>query len=242
MILNLFKSKPRLKELIPQGFIDINSHVLPGVDDGAKNIQESIILISEMEKMGFNKVIGTPHTYSGIHNNTNKSIEKSYKNLIKINKGKIRLNYASEYMLDNSIIEKAQNKSLLCLKDNYLLVELSYIGTPFNLYEILFVIKTNGYIPIMAHPERYRYLFKNFNEYQKLKKIGCKFQLNLLSLTGYYGKDILKVSNYLLKNNLIDFVGSDIHNISHIKEFSNKIRINQINKIEEAINRNNLFF
>lgn len=241
MIFNLFKSKPTLKELIPRGFIDIHSHILPGIDDGAKNLTESIELISKMKELGFSKIVGTPHTYQGLYNNTNLSIENSY-NLIKENlKEKIKVDYASEYMIDNSLIKKSQEKSLLTIKKNYVLVEMSFISEPINLFEILFEIMVNGYIPIIAHPERYRFLHKQKKKYEKLKNIGCRFQLNLLSVTDYYGKDIRKFSDYLLKNNFIDFVGSDIHNLKHLREFENKVKAYELNKLKKSIDSNSYF-
>ena len=116
MIFSLFKSKPTLKELIPEGFIDIHSHILPGIDDGAKNIEESLILISEMKKLGFSKIFGTPHTYPGLYNNTNQTIFESYS---KITNSTVNIEYASEYMIDKSIIEMAEKDLLLGLKKIY---------------------------------------------------------------------------------------------------------------------------
>ena len=117
---------------------------------------------------------------------------------------------------------------------------MSYISAPKNLYELIYELHTNGYEVIVAHPERYRFLHNNFSEYMKLKKIGCKLQINLLSCTGYYGKDISTICNKLLKNNLVDFVGSDIHNFSHIKHFKDKINISEIKKLETAISNNSI--
>lgn len=241
MIFNLFKSKPTLKELIPSGYVDIHSHILPGIDDGAKNIDESLELISKMKEMGFSKIIGTPHTYAGLYDNTTRSIEESF---LKINDkkfGNIKLSYASEYMLDLSIIERAKNKTLLCIKDNYVLVEMSFISEPMGLYELIYEIKVNGYLPILAHPERYLFL-KNSKDYNKLKKFGCFFQANLLSVIDYYGVSVRKNLVYLLENKLIDFVGSDIHHNQHIMAFENKIKINEISDLENAIENNNQFF
>ena len=113
MLFNLFKSKPTLKELIPDGFVDIHSHILPGIDDGAKNIEESLELISKMKEMGFSKIIGTPHTYAGLYENNNESIKKSFEKLNDEIQTNTNIGFASEYMLDNTIIEKAQNKKLL---------------------------------------------------------------------------------------------------------------------------------
>ena len=241
MIFNLFKAKPTLKDLIPNGFVDIHSHILPGIDDGAKNIDESISLISEMKKLGFSKIIATPHTYSGLYDNTPKTIENSFKLLPKDLVKENNIEYASEYLIDSYIIESIDNKSILCLKDNHILVEMSYINKHNKLYEIIHYILVNGYIPILAHPERYIYFHQNFKDYRKLKKVGCKFQLNLLSVTGYYGKKILSISEKLLKNNLIDYVGSDIHNLNHCNQFKNKVVFKNLKDLEKAINSNKFF-
>lgn len=241
MIFNLFKSRPTLKELIPNGFIDIHSHILPGIDDGAKNIKESLGLISEMKKLGFSKIIGTPHTYPGLYENTNESIEESFKKINGKQSGKIKIGYSSEYMMDSSIIEKANKKELLCLKDNYILIEMSFLAPHNELYDIIFNLKINGYYPILAHPERYRFFYDDFNQFYKLKNAGCEFQLNLLSSTGFYGKDVAIISDKLLKNNMIDYCGSDIHNINHIRKFYNKVVIKNYELISTIASRNNLF-
>ena len=241
MILSLFKSKPKLRDLIPEGFVDIHSHILPGIDDGAKTVEESLELISEMKKLGFSKIVGTPHIYEGVHNNTKQSIETSFNKLKKLKIDDVKIEYASEYMIDESLIEKARDRSLLCIKDNFVLVEMSYISAPINLYNIIFNLKTNNYIPIIAHPERYRYISNNIDEYYRLKKHGCYFQINLLSTTGYYGVDIVKKSEILLANNMIDFVGSDIHKAKHISHFDDQIKITQIKALEKSIDNNKLF-
>ena len=240
MIFNLFKSKPTLKELIPEGFVDIHSHILPGIDDGAQNIQESMFLISEMKKIGFRSIFGTPHTYRGVYNNTRKTIDESFKKIQNI-KNDIKLSYASEYMLDESIMQQIENKSLLTFDGKHVLVEMSYSGSTLNLHDIIFHLRVNDYIPILAHPERYLFLHDNFRQYFKLKKHGCKFQLNLLSATNYYGKKVCKIVDKLYKNNLIDFTGSDIHNIRHINAFCEKIVISEVDKFEASLEANNIF-
>ena len=235
MIFSLFKSKPTLKELIPEGFIDIHSHILPGIDDGAKNINESLELISELKELGFNKIIGTPHIYEGVHNNTNEDIESSFNELIKNDLKKIKVSYGAEYMLDMSIVKKASSNSLLCLKDSLVLVEMSYLSPPKLLFEILFELAHNGYTPVLAHPERYRFYHGSFKNYEKLKRYGCQFQLNLFSITDYYGKDVKLVSDKLLSSGFIDYVGSDIHKIKQIENFKSKVTISSINDIEKII-------
>ena len=220
MIFNLFKSKPTLNELIPKGFVDIHSHVLPGIDDGAKNVEESIKLINNMKEMGFSKIIGTPHTYTGLYDNTNTTIKNSYNSIINHLDNNIIIEYASEYFLDDSIIEKAEKKTLLCVKDNYVLVETNFVSKPIGLYEIIFELTVNGYVPVLAHPERYLFLHNNYKENYKLKDSGCEFQINLFSTTGLYGNIIAKFSDKLINDNLIDYAGTDIHRNQHLKKFN----------------------
>lgn len=241
MIFNLFKSKPTLKELIPEGFVDIHSHILPGIDDGTKNIKESLELISEMKKLGFSKVIATPHTYEGLYDNDNESITKCF-NLLKSKVNDIKIDYASEYMIDSNLMKKITDRSILCILGKYVLIEMSYIAKPNNFYETVFQIIHNGYTPILAHPERYRFLYDNIDEYFKMKKVGCKFQINFLSTVGFYGKDTVKITEKLLKKRLVDFVASDIHNIEQIKYFRKKVRVNQLNELIRCINNTKSVF
>ena len=240
MIFNLFKSKPTLKELIPRGFVDIHSHVLPGLDDGAKNIEESIMLISEMKNLGISKIITTPHTYPGLYDNSTTSIIDSYEKVKNEIPNEVEFFYASEYMIGKYLIKEAFDKKLLTMKENHVLIEMSYISEPINLKEIVFVIMTNGFKPILAHPERYNFYFDDLKKYYQLKNLGLKFQLNLLSLTGYYGEETMRVSNKLLENNLIDYVGSDIHKLKHVQEFNKKIRIKKTTNLEFAIENNKI--
>ncbi len=246
MIFNLFKSKPTLKELIPKGFVDIHSHILPGIDDGAKDISESSELIKKMKEIGFSKIIGTPHTYPGFYDNSNNSIKESFQKIKNLNIKNVTIGFASEYMIDESLIEKSKNEELLTLKDNYILIELPFIDLPNYCFEVLFQLNTNGYKTILAHPERYKYLSDDkFKFLKKLKSFGCKFQLNLLSLTGHYGKNVLNFSEKLIKFGYIDFVGSDTHNIIHLKKFNKNIMIkrNNIRNLEHSINKTkDIFF
>lgn len=241
MIFNIFKSSPTLKELIPSGFVDIHSHILPGIDDGAKNIEESINIIYEMKDLGYSKIIATPHTYKGLYENTNQSIKKSYDYLKqKINK-EIIINYSSEYLINELLNEKASSNTILTLKEKYVLVEMSFAGPPNNIFDIIFNLRLNNYIPVLAHPERYRFWFNDLKYFLKLKKMGCKFQINMFSIIGYYGRDILSFSDFLLKKNIIDFIGSDIHNIQQMKLFEKKLEIKEIKKLEKVFTSTKIF-
>lgn len=238
---SIFKSKPVLKELIPNGFVDIHSHVLYGLDDGAKSISDTVFLIESMKEFGFEKIITTPHTTPLVWDNTKEVILKKLDE-VKIEipdlSNAVSLNVASEYLIDDSFLKRLEEEKLLCLKDNMVLIEMSYINPPIQLYDILFKLVTQGYQPILAHPERYNFYKNDFDSFKRLKKAGCLFQLNLLSVTGYYGQGITKVADELLKNNMYDFVGSDIHHDNHIAGFSSKIKCIQIKTIENVIENN----
>lgn len=238
---SLFKSKPKLSDLIPNTYVDIHSHVLPGIDDGAKSLEETKSLTSEMKQLGFSKIITTPHTMTNIWDNTPETITKA---LIEVNATltlPFTIEAASEYALDESVIQKANNKTLLTLKENYVLVELSYLNAPIQLYDFLYELQLAGYQIVLAHPERYAYYHNNKKEYIKLKKAGCYFQLNLLATVGYYGKEVADTAHHLIKENLYDFTGSDIHHKNHIKAFQDKITHNNGEKIANLMLNNTLF-
>ena len=240
-MLHFFKKNYKLSELIQDNYVDIHSHVLPGLDDGAKTTLESINLVKEMRNLGFNQIIATPHIMSGVWENTEIEIRRSFNSL----NGKIscsdKICYAAEYMLDNFLIKKMNNQSLLCLKDKYLLVELSYLQPPINIFELIFELQLNGYKPVLAHPERYKYYFNNYEQLLKLKNTGCLFQLNLMSVVGHYGEKAKSLASRLLSDNLIDFVGSDIHHKVHLEVFSKKFKLNEITELENAIKSNSIF-
>ena len=216
------------------------THVLPGIDDGAKNLEQSLILIKEMKKLGFSEIIATPHTYPGLYDNQTSDIHDSFKKIKDQKIKDIKIKYASEYFLGKYLIELAEKKSLLSIGKKYVLVEMSMNQETLNLHDILYNLLTNGYIPILAHPERYMFYHGNINSLLKLKKIGCEFQLNLLSAIGYYGSNVSNSVDIMLKNNLFDFVGSDVHNINHIISFNKKINLSQVKKLKRLfINHQN---
>ncbi|UGS24189.1 tyrosine-protein phosphatase [Flavobacterium channae] len=243
-MLSLFKSKPKLAELIPSGYVDIHSHVLPGIDDGAQNIADTEFLLKEMKQLGFSKVITTPHTMKNVWDNTTDSIRNTHvlvqKELPELSK-KVALECASEYFLDENLMQLAQQESLLTLKDNVILIEMSYLNAPIQLYDFLFELQLKGYQLVLAHPERYNYFHSNKKEFAKLKKAGCLFQLNLLATVGYYGKNVAETADYLLKEDLYDFVGSDIHHKNHVAAFQNKVIIKNHKTLEETMTKNVFF-
>jgi len=216
-----FKTKKiPLTDLFTDHYVDIHSHLLPGIDDGAKDLDQSIELIREMASYGMVNFITTPHVLGDVYPNSSATIKEKLalvrEELTKRNLTDININAGAEYMLDEQFSKLLEKDDLLPLKDHYLLVEMSYFNAPINLYEVLFQIQLKGYIPILAHPERYNFYHDNFEHYYKLKKAGCLFQLNLLSLTEQYGKNVKKISQKLLANKLYDFVGTDAHHMQHV--------------------------
>jgi protein-tyrosine phosphatase len=241
---SIFKQKPKLNNIIPNGYIDIHSHILPGIDDGAKTIEETAELLAHFSSLGFSACIATPHINSGVWNNTPDIIRENYQhtrvNLAGDDK-QILANCASEYMLNDTFIEILASGPLLSLKDNYILVELSYTNPPLALKDIIYEIKHQGYQPILAHPERYIYYHNNKKIYSGLKNMGILFQLNLLSTIGYYGPAVAKIANMLLAGDKIDFVGSDIHHVKHAQAFSQKLTITSEKQLCLAMERNSFF-
>ena len=242
-----FKKKEiSLIDFFPEGFVDIHSHLLPGIDDGAKSLDNSIELISKMSSYGIKNIITTPHVLGTVYPNSSETIKSKLKEIQDelINRGikDVSIRAAAEYMLDEQFSLLLEKGDILTLKDNYILVEMSYFNAPINLYDILFEIQLKGYKPILAHPERYNFYHNSFDNYNKLKKAGCLFQLNLLSLTEQYGKGVQKISNQLLKENLYDFVGTDAHHHNHLellKKIGTKKNLEKINKL--MINNNKFY-
>jgi len=241
---HLFKSKPVLKDLIPYNHVDIHSHLLHGIDDGAKTFEDSLMLVKALEGFGFSQFITTPHVMQHVWNNSADQIKsREAETVIELEKNQLTLPFraAAEYMLDDNFVQLFQSEKLLTLKKNYVLVEMSYINAPIQLYAILFDLQVAGYIPVLAHPERYLFYHHNFEEYLKLKKAGCLFQLNLLSVTGYYGESITKIAEKLLQKGLYDFVGSDVHHANHIAAFKQKVKLKDLTPIKEVITNNQFF-
>lgn len=238
------KRKTVLRDLIPENHVDIHSHLLPGIDDGARSIEDTLQLVQSLKSFGFTEFITTPHTFSNFWNNTKESIQMKEAETQKIlleNNISNPFRAASEYMMDDAFVSLFQNGQLLPLKDNLVLVEMSYINAPIQLYDILFDLQVAGYKPLLAHPERYLFYHNNFSEYLKLKNAGCQFQLNLLSVVGYYGKEVADTAQKLLTKGLIDFVGSDVHHEKHIQAFDRNITFKDTKALLDAIQNNQHF-
>jgi len=240
---NLFSKKESKTEYY---HVDIHSHLIPAIDDGSKSMQESIAIIKEFKKLGFKKLITTPHIMHHRFPNSSEIILSGVtevQNELEKQGIDIKLEAASEYYLDEHFMQLLKKRDLLTFGDNYLLFELSYAMKPANLLELIYEMEVAGYQPVLAHPERYLYLHDNFAIYEKLKERNVLFQLNLNSFSGYYSKAVQKVAMKILEKGWIDFIGSDTHKLSQLGHFSKNYKGKIIEKIFEknSIRNNELF-
>jgi protein-tyrosine phosphatase len=197
--------------------VDMHSHLVPGVDDGAKDVNDSLALIKSLQELGFNHLFTTPHTLQDIHPNTNTSLQEGFSLLNgKIPEG-LSISLSSEYYLDDQFITQVNEGTVLPLPGNKLLFEFSQIARPHDLEEQIFDLGIRGYQLILAHPERYLFFHKQFSYYTRLKEMGVELQVNALSLTEHYGKNIKQIAEKLIEKDMIDFIGTDTHYIKHIE-------------------------
>jgi len=200
--------------------VDLHSHLIPGIDDGAKNMEASIMLIKELKSMGYKKLITTPHV-SDMYNNSSETILEGYASLkkeLKKQEIEIEIEVAAEYYADEVFEELLEKRDILTFgKEKYLLFELSYFTPPQDVESLIYDIKLAGYTPVLAHPERYIYFHDSIDEYINLRAMGTLFQINLNSIANYYSEEIGRVVKQLLLYGLVDFVGSDVHHMTHIK-------------------------
>lgn len=199
------------------GMTDLHCHILPGVDDGVKTLDEATAILAEMEKAGIKKVWFTPHIMEDIPN-TPAKLRQRFEELKQAYSGSIELNLASENMIDSLLDERLAAGDVLPLgeNENVLLVETSYFNPPMNFDRSIESIKSAGYFPLIAHPERYTYV-GDMDEYKRWKDMGCLFQLNLLSLGGHYGPAAKNIATKLLKKGMYDYAGTDLHRAAHFE-------------------------
>ena len=197
--------------------VDLHSHLIPGLDDGSSNIEESIEMVRRFHKLGFEKLITTPHIMNDYYRNTPDRIKDGLQELRKAVEEAgipISIEAAAEYMIDDGFEKKLSMGNLLTIGDKYLLIELSTFTPHPNLHTILFNLQLEGYKIILAHAERYSYWYKDFTQYENLKHREMYFQVNTLSFGGFYNPGYRKMAEKLSDAGLIDFLGSDMHHLS----------------------------
>lgn len=197
---------------------DIHSHLLPGIDDGVKSFEEALEILSGLEKLGTKKLTTTPHIMSDLYPNKEDEILKIGDTLKEkiIDQGiNLELSIAAEYFLDEALMEKVDQtpEVILTFGDKYLLFETSFYNRPLYLNDFIFKAQSIGFRPVLAHPERYSYLYNDFKGVEDLIDRGVLLQLNIISLAGFYSNQIKKFAEQLVEKKLIHFVGSDCHNM-----------------------------
>ena len=232
-------SKPKSSKVdYSQLTVDMHSHLLPGIDDGSPDIETSLKLIKGMMELGYIKLITTPHIMWDMYKNTSELILQKLelvKEAVKAEGLQVELHAAAEYFLDDyveGLLKK--NTPLLTISGNMVLVEFSLAYPSHGLKDILFEMQMQNYQPVIAHPERYIYLEKNKEFYEELKDIGCFFQLNLLSLVGYYGKSPQVLAEHLIKKGYYDLIGTDLHGFRHLEALHNPALNIQLTKLLDS--------
>lgn len=231
-----FLHKKSYFSIAPLLKVDMHSHLIPGIDDGAPDIKTSLSLLDGMINLGYERLIFTPHIMGDLYPNTPETISKAFNRLTKAMKENgyaIPVSYAAEYLIDE-LFEKKIETELLCLFDRYLLIETMFSLMPPNIEQILFLLKANNYKPILAHPERYHFMGLSFDALSVFEKHGCYMQPNILSFAGYYGNHEQKLAERLLDMGKVDFLGTDIHHHRHLESIRNlKVRSRVYKKLEE---------
>ena len=221
---------------------DMHSHILPGIDDGSPDIETSMELVNGLLDLGYRDFVATPHILWDMYKNDSSTIAEARGELQQAfdqHKVGASLRSAAEYYMDEHYDELLRNDSkLLTIKSNWVLVEFSFVSPPMDLKEKLFELQIKGYQPVLAHPERYSYFAANKNFYDELKATGAYFQLNLLSLTGYYGKIVQELAQHLVKKEYISLIGTDIHHTRHLEVMRTSKTLND--SIKEILDQGNL--
>jgi protein-tyrosine phosphatase len=220
-LFDIFKKHTQLQTPVDLAFLgcDIHSHFIPGIDDGAKTIEDSVKMITELYNMGYKKVITSPHIMSDFYQNTPEIILGGLKDVraaLKEANIPIEVDAVAEYYVDYDFERKLNEEKLLTFGKNYLLFEVSYLNAPDNLPHIIFKMQTQGYTPVLAHPERYNFWHRDFKMYESLVDKGVLLQLNINSLTGYYSMSTKDIAKQLIDKNMISFLGTDCHHTGHI--------------------------
>jgi len=220
---SFFKKSERIQPDLSFIGADMHSHLLPGIDDGLQTIEESVDFIGRLQQLGYNKLICTPHIISDIYPNNPDTILpqlKLVRDALKKQNINVAIEAAAEYMVDIDMERLiTDNKTLLTFGKNndLILIEMSFIGPSPNIEQVIFKLRLKGLQPVIAHPERYNYYHHSFEKYRHFLDLGCLLQVNLLSLLGYYGKQVKLIADKLVKHKMVDLLGTDVHHEKHLE-------------------------
>lgn len=215
MFSGLFSRKTSLVgSSLLEGAVDNHSHLLPGVDDGVKTLEESLYIMGWMEKRGIRELWLTPHVMEDVPNTT-QGLKDGFEALKAAYKGGIRLHLAAEYMMDNLFQERLAQEDLLVHGNDWVLMETSVVAPPIDFWGMIESTMSAGYRPLLAHPERYAYMTPR--DYSRLHQMGVLFQLNLPSIVGYYGDEVRARAQDLLTRGWYNMAGSDCHRFRAVR-------------------------
>jgi len=199
---------------------DMHSHLLPGLDDGLKTLDETVRFIAALQELGYSKLICTPHIISDMYPNGPDTILpklETVRNALKQKNINVAIEAGAEYMVDLEMEKYVMaGKPLLTFGKNLILIEMSYVAASPNMERVIFQLRLKGLQPVLAHPERYSYYHRDFKTYQRFIDMGCLLQVNLLSLHGYYGKPIRMVAEKLIEDKMVSLLGTDMHHEKHL--------------------------
>lgn len=222
--------------------VDIHSHLIPNIDDGSQSMEQSIEMIEALIQLGFKKIITTPHIHPNYPNHPEvilSGLENLQKELSKLEL-EIELEAAAEYYVDEVFHKKVKEKGLiLSFGGKHVLVESSFLNKPVFFEAVMFDLQSAGYTPVLAHPERYRFLEGRLDWLEELKSMGVLLQVTLGSIGGYYGTKPERIGKSLLKNEMVDFLGSDLHRSSHLEYLEKGLKSKEVQKsLKENIIKN----
>jgi tyrosine-protein phosphatase YwqE len=213
--------------------VDMHSHLLFGIDDGAKDIEESMQLILHLHELGYHKFITTPHIFQDMYKNTPETILPKLELVreeIKRRQIPVTIEAAAEYYCDDHFEKLIEEKQLLTFGDNYVLFEISFAAENINMNRAIFNMRLAGYKPILAHPERYDYWHGNFSKYENMLDRDVLLQININSLTGQYGPSTQRITERLIEKGMVSFIGTDCHHMGHV-QLTNTARTNPYMKL-----------
>lgn len=220
---SIFKKKNHVTNLEWLG-VDMHSHLLPGIDDGSPDVDQSVKLISRLNELGLSKFLCTPHIFTELYPNTPESISvalKKTEHALKAANLNVEIGAAAEYMIDETF---KIHDELLTLPGNHVLIEMSYLNESPNIEQVIFDLQIARYQVILAHPERYNFYHNSLAKFNRLKDMGVLFQLNLLSVSGYYGKEVKHCAEHLLEKKCYDLAATDLHHEKHLDALTLSLR------------------
>lgn len=221
----------------------MHSHLIPGIDDGSPSMDHTIAMLAKFEQLGYRKVVTTPHILNDVHPNTPKIILDGLKDVqleIKRLGMKIEIEAAAEYYCDESFLPIIERNEILSFGSNFVLMEFGFLSPSQYEAQALFNLQVAGYVPVIAHYERYPYYFGDFKKVDALRERNIQIQVNLNSLTGHYGPGVKKMAGQLIKNKQVDFLGTDCHRIEHLILLENNLSMPIFKDIEALNLKNNL--